>query len=99
MSSALSLQPIHWQNEAPIGCSDSAPVVNDNVLAMVCVTLFVCANHFTLLQSRGSAQSWLCLDTDPRKRISPSHMGPSNCTQATGKCRRSLIVCTVAEEL
>ena len=38
------------------------------------------------------------LDTDPHKRISPNHTGPSNCTRATGKCHRSLIVFTVAYE-
>ena len=46
----------------------------------------------------GSVQSWLCLDTDPCKRISPNHTGPSNCTQATGKCRHVLIVFPVAYE-
>ena len=40
----------------------------------------------------------LCLDTDPRIRISPNHTGPSNCTRATGKCRHGLIEFTVAYE-
>ena len=38
----------------------------------------------------------LCLDTDPHKRISPNHTGPSNCTRATEKCCCGLIVFIVA---
>ena len=54
-------------------------------------------SHRTASETRVS-KSWLCLDTDPRKRIHPNHTGPSNCTGASNKCHRGLIVFTVANE-
>ena len=62
------------------------------------VLVCVCANHFTSDCFNNDGQYRLCLDTNPCKRISPNHTGPSNCTRATDECRWGLIVFTVADE-
>ena len=64
-------------------------IFNDNMLAVERVGLYVCANHFT----------WDCFSNEGQYKAGfASTLTPSICTQATGKCRRGLIVFTVPYE-
>ena len=75
-------------------------IFNDNVPAAVRVSLCVCANHFTsdCFSNDCQYKAGFALTLTLVKRISPNHTGPSNCTRASDKCRRGLIVFTVADE-
>ena len=101
---------VGWKNQHQCLCSVPATeqqkwqwlrliFFNDSVPAAVCVSLYVCANHFTLdcFGNEGQYKAG-CHDTDPCKRISPNHTGPSNCTRATDKCCSGLIVFIVTYE-